>query len=129
MRWHRAKPTPVKQKRSEMDTFFLITGMALVTFLIRYGLLPLSGRITFSQGTTRALGYVPPTVLTAIIVPAALLPDGHTLQFSFSNPYLVGALITAVIGRLSKNLLITIVGGMTVFVLWQWILKAGWIQI
>ena len=127
MRWHRAKPTPGKQVLFEMDTFFLITGMALVTFLIRYGLLPLSGRITFSQGTTRALGYVPPTVLTAIIVPATLLPDGYTLQFSFSNPYLIGALMTAVIGRLSKNLLVTIVGGMTAFVLWQWVLKAGWI--
>ncbi|MGB5616322.1 MAG: AzlD domain-containing protein [Desulfobacterales bacterium] len=110
-----------------MDTFFLIAGMALVTFLIRYGLLPLSGRITFSPGTTRALGYVPPTVLTAIIVPATLLPDGHTLQFSFSNPYLIGALMTAVIGQLSKNLLVTIVGGMTAFVLWQWVLKTGWI--
>ena len=110
-----------------MDTFYLVTGMALVTFLIRYGLLPLSGRITFSEVTTRALGYVPPTVLTAIIVPAALLPDGRTLQFSFSNPYLVGALVTAVIGRLTKNLLVTIVGGMMAFVLWQWVLKAGWI--
>ena len=39
-----------------MGTFFLIAGMALVTFLIRYCLLPLSGRITFSKGTTRALG-------------------------------------------------------------------------
>ena len=112
-----------------MDTFFLVTGMALVTFLIRYGLLPLSGRLTFSRGMTRALGYVPPTVLTAIIVPATLLPDGHTLQFSFSNPYLIGALMTAVIGQLSKNLLVTIVGGMTAFVLWQWVLQAGWISI
>jgi branched-subunit amino acid transport protein len=120
------KPEGFEAEDSDMDTFFLITGMALVTFLIRYGLLPLSGRITFSKGMTRALGYVPPTVLTAIIVPAALLPDGHTLQFSFSNPYLVGALLTAVIGRLSKNLLVTIVGGMAAFVLWQWVLKTGW---
>ncbi|MGW8186057.1 MAG: AzlD domain-containing protein [Desulfobacterales bacterium] len=109
-----------------MDTFFLIAGMALVTFLIRYGLLPLSGRITFSRGTTRALGYVPPTVLTAIIVPAALLPDGHTLQFSLSNPYLVGAVLTAVIGRLTQHLLVTIVGGMTSFLLWQWVLQSNW---
>ena len=109
-----------------MDTFFLIAGMALVTFLIRYGLLPLSGRITFSRETTRALGYVPPTVLTAIIVPAALLPDGHTLQFSLSNPYLVGAVLTAVIGRLTQHLLVTIVGGMTSFLLWQWVLQSNW---
>ncbi|MFZ0610874.1 MAG: AzlD domain-containing protein [Desulfobacterales bacterium] len=110
-----------------MDTFYLVAGMALVTFLIRYGLLPLSGRFTFSKRMTRALGFVPPTVLTAIIVPAALLPDGHSLQFSLSNPYLVGAVLTAVIGRLSRNLLVTILGGMAAFVLWQWVLQTGWI--
>jgi branched-subunit amino acid transport protein len=104
-----------------MDTFYLVAGMALVTFLIRYGLLPLSGRIRITPAMQRILGYVPPAVLTAIIVPAALIPDGRTLQVSWSNPYLAGALITAVIGWRSKNLLVTIVGGMIAFVAWQWL--------
>ncbi len=105
-----------------METFFLVTGMMLVTFSIRYILLPLSGRIRFSDGMQRALGYVPPAVLTAIIVPAALVPDGQTLSISWTNPYCVGAVVTALIGWFSKNLLITIVGGMAVFALWQWVL-------
>ena len=105
-----------------METFFLVTGMMLVTFSIRYILLPLSGRIRFSDGMQRALGYVPPAVLTAIIVPAALIPDGQTLSISWTNPYCVGAVVTALIGWFSKNLLITIVGGMAVFALWQWVL-------
>ena len=105
-----------------METFFLVTGMMLVTFSIRYILLPLSGRIRFSDSMQRALGYVPPAVLTAIIVPAALIPDGQTLSISWTNPYCVGAVVTALIGRFSKNLLITIVGGMAVFALWQWVL-------
>lgn len=105
-----------------METFFLVTGMMLVTFSIRYILLPLSGRIRFSDSMQRALGYVPPAVLTAIIVPAALIPDGQTLSISWTNPYCVGAVVTALIGWFSKNLLITIVGGMAVFALWQWVL-------
>jgi branched-subunit amino acid transport protein len=103
-----------------METVYLIAGMFFVTFSIRYGLLPLSGRIRFSPGMQRALSYVPPAVLTAIIVPMALMPDGQTLQVSMANPYLVGTLFTVLIGWLSKNLMVTIVGGMAVFGMCQW---------
>jgi branched-subunit amino acid transport protein len=107
-----------------METFFLIAGMALVTFSIRYVLLPLSGRFRFSNGMQKALGYVPPSVLTAIIVPAVLIPDGRTLSVSWTNPYCVGTVATILIGGFSKNLLTTIVGGMACFTLWQWLLKS-----
>lgn len=107
---------------SNVETGYLIAGMFLVTFTIRYGLLPLSGRIRFSPGIRRALGYVPPAVLTAIIVPMAFMPDGQTLQVSMTNPYLVGSLLTVLIGWFSKNLMVTIVGGMVVFGMCQWLL-------
>lgn len=106
----------------DMNTFYLVAGMAVVTFAIRYILFPLSGRLNFSNNLKRALGYVPPAVLSAIIVPAALIPDGQTLNFAWTNPYLAGAVMTTLIGWLSKNLLITIVGGMAGFALWQWLL-------
>lgn len=105
-----------------METLWLIAGMTFVTFSIRYLLIPLSGRIRFSNSMRRALGYVPPAVLTAIIVPAALIPDGQALSLSWTNPYCVGAIVTTLIGWFSKNLLITIVGGMAFFALWQWML-------
>ena len=85
-----------------MEHFLMVAGMAGVTFMIRYSLLPLSGRIHFSEALQRALGYVPVAVLTAIIVPAAVMPDGHNLQISWSNPYLVGAILTTVIGLVSS---------------------------
>ncbi len=103
-----------------METVYLIVGMALATFSIRYVLLPFSGRIRFSDRMQRALHYVPPAVLTAIIVPAVLLPDGTTLNLSWSNAYLAGAMATYAIGKVNGNLLITIIGGMIVFALWQW---------
>jgi branched-subunit amino acid transport protein len=106
-----------------MEVVFLVAGMAAVTYLIRYGLLPLSGRIRFSDGLRRALGYVPPAVLTAIIVPAVLLPGGQELQITWNNAYLAGAVCTVAIGVLGKNLLLTIVGGMGAFTIWQWMLK------
>ena len=105
-----------------METVYLIAGMFCVTFSIRYGLLLLSSRIRFSPGMQRALNYVPPAVLTAIIVPMALIPDGQNLQVSIANPYLVGTVLTVIIGWFSKNLMITIVGGMAVFGICQWVL-------
>lgn len=107
-----------------MTSFYMVTGMVLVTFSIRYGLLAFSSRIKMSAPIQRALRYVPPVVLTAIIVPAVLYPDGPTLRFSFSNSHLVGAAATAIIGKLSNNLLITIVGGMACFALCRWLLRA-----
>ena len=103
-----------------MDTLWMVAGMALVTFSIRYALLPLSGRINMTNAMQRALSYVPPAVLTAIIVPMALMPDGETYRLSLDNAYLAGTVATVVIGKLSKNLLVTIVGGMVFFALWQW---------
>lgn len=103
-----------------MESVYLIIGMAVVTFSIRYVLLPLSGRIRFSDRMQRALHYVPSAVLTAIIVPAVLMPNGVTLDFSWNNAYLVGAVATVVIGKAGGNLLITIIGGMVFFALWQW---------
>jgi len=102
----------------------MVAGMALATFSIRYVLLPLSSRINLSESVQRALRYVPPVVLTAIIVPAVLYPDGRTFQLSFFNAYLVGAVATVIIGKLSKNLLITIVGGMACFALWHWLMRS-----
>jgi len=107
-----------------METFYMVAGMAFVTFAIRYMLLPLSSRISLSENVQRALRYVPPVVLTAIIVPAVFYPDGRTLQVSISNAYLVGAAATVIIGKLSKNLLITIVGGMACFALWHWLMRS-----
>lgn len=104
-----------------METVCLITGMFLVTFAVRYILFPLSGRLRFSSGLQRTLNHVPPAVLAAIIVPAAVMPDGRTLQLA-ANPYLLGAMFTALIGWYSRNLLITIVGGMMVFAICRWVL-------
>jgi len=109
-----------------VKTVYLVGGMALVTFLIRYTLLPLSGRFQFSDSTQRALGYVPAAVLTAIIAPFALMPDGGHLQISLSNPYLVGACLTFAIAWFSRHLLLTIVGGMACFWGWRAVLSAGW---
>jgi len=103
-----------------MNEFLLIAGMAVVTFGIRYSMFAVAGKVEFPAGLVNALKYVPPAVLTAIVVPAVLMPGGEEINLSYTNAYLVGALVAGVVGWTSKNLLLTIVVGMTVFLGWQW---------
>ena len=104
-----------------MSEIYLIAGMALVTFLIRYTMFAVGGRFVFPPFLERALNYVPPAVLTAITVPAVLIPDGEALWLSYQNSYLVGALCAFAIGWWSRNLLLTIVFGMFSFLVWQYL--------
>lgn len=107
-----------------MNEVYLIAGMALVTFIIRYSMIAVAGRAEFPEWLNNALRYVPPAVLTAIITPAVLMPDGPDIKLNWANPYLVGALIAFGVGWVSKNLLLTIVVGMGAFLSWQWLLSS-----
>lgn len=104
-----------------MNELYLIAGMAVVTFVIRYSMFAAAGRFEFPARLNEALRYVPPTVLTAIIVPSVLMPSGESIDLSWTNAYLVGAVAAMGLGWVSKNLLLTIVGGMVAFLSWQWL--------
>ncbi|MEM6255381.1 MAG: AzlD domain-containing protein [Cyanobacteria bacterium P01_D01_bin.156] len=99
----------------------LLGGMTLVTFLIRYPLLAISDRIILPPRLLQALNYVPPAVLTAIVLPSILVQDNE-LWIHPTNPRLIGALAALSIGLWKKNLLFTILVGMGVFLSWQGLL-------
>jgi branched-subunit amino acid transport protein len=105
-----------------MNEFLLIGGMAIVTFAIRYPVLALSGRFQLSERFLQILRYVPPVVLTAIVAPTVLMPENQ-LSLSYANARLVGAIAALLIGLWRKNLLLTIVVGMAVFLVWQFVMR------
>ena len=105
-----------------MNELYLIAGMALVTFAIRYTMFAVAGRIEFPVRLINTLRYVPPAVLTAIIVPAVLMPAGSEVMVSYTNPYLMGALVAFGVSWFSQNLLLTILLGVLAFWGWQWLL-------
>ena len=100
--------------------FYLIGAMAIVTFLIRYPLLAFSSRIKLPSQLIEALEYLPPAILTAIVVPAILMPTGNKIILDYNNAKLIGAIAAILISWRTKNLLATIVGGMLTFSIWQW---------
>ncbi len=98
--------------------WLLILGMMGVTFGVRYILFALADRIRMPAWMESSLQYIPPAVLTAITVPAVLLPKGEW-HVSYTNPYLIAAIAAAGIGALTKNLLATIAVGLLAFFGWR----------
>lgn len=92
----------------------LIAGMAAVTFGIRYLLFALADRIRMAPWIEASLRFIPPAVLTAIVLPALFLPKGDW-DLSLSNPYLVASIAAAAAGIAARNLLATIAIGLGVF--------------
>ena len=101
----------------------LIAGMVAVTFAARYVPLALAGRLRLPRALEAALRFVPVAVLTAITVPAVLMPQG-TLQVQVGNPYLFGSLAAILVAWLTRRLLPTIAGGMAVFLFWKLVVVA-----
>lgn len=102
------------------NELLMILGMMLVTFGVRYPVLALIGRVPLPERLFAALKYVPAAVLTAIIVPAVLMPDGETLALGLDNPYPIAAIIAVLVAWRTKSLLFTLAAGMAAL----WILQA-----
>ncbi|MGB3787085.1 MAG: AzlD domain-containing protein [Phormidesmis sp.] len=101
-----------------MNEVLIIGGMAIATFAIRYIMFGASSRVVLSPTLLNALRYVPPVVLTAIVVPEVLLSEG-SLAVGLGNARLMGAIAAILVSTLTKNLLLTIVLGMATFFGWQ----------
>src|SRR3989338_6738026 len=104
-----------------MAIWLLILGMALITFAIRYSLFAFPD-LRFPPLVRQGLHYVPTAVLSAIVLPGMLIPDGQQWAFSLDNAYLLAGLATIAIAALTRHLLATIGGGLLVFFMVRWLL-------
>jgi branched-subunit amino acid transport protein len=104
-----------------MNDALMIFGMFLVTFGVRYPPLAIVGKLDLPENVIRALRYVPVAVLTAITVPAILMPQG-SIDVGLSNAYFYAGIFAIVVSWRTKNLLFTIVLGMLFFFIWRLVL-------
>jgi branched-subunit amino acid transport protein len=102
-----------------MNYVILIVGMALVTCLIRAAVFVLGERLSFAPVVRTALGFVPVTVLTAIIVPMTVSPHGNGAELTWRNPQLIAALAAIAVCALTRRALLTIAVSLGVFFVWQ----------
>jgi branched-subunit amino acid transport protein len=91
----------------------------VVTFAIRLSFIALLGKVTLPPVLTRALRFVPPAVLSAIILPEMVLRNGAP-DLTPSNARLVAGVLAAAVAWRTRNVLLTIAVGMAAL----WTLQA-----
>jgi branched-subunit amino acid transport protein len=89
----------------------IILGMGAVTYAIRLSFIMLLGRVTVQPLIQRALRFVPPAVLSAIIFPELLQPGG-ALDLSLGNARLLAGALAALVVWRTKNVFLAIAVGM-----------------
>ena len=101
-----------------MNIWLVMVIGGLITFGMRFSLIYLFGRLQVPETMRRALHYVPPAVLSAIIFPDLFLRGG-VLDISVNNIRLLAGLVAVLVAWLSKSTLITIISGMLALFLFQ----------
>ena len=96
----------------------MLLGGAL-TFGMRMSFIYLFGRFEIPVMVKRALRFVPPAVLSAIIAPALLMPE-NTLDVSLSNYHLMAGAVAILVAWRTKNMLLTIIAGMVTLLAFMW---------
>lgn len=101
-----------------MNIWLVMLIGGLITFGMRFSLIFLFGRFEVPETMRRALHYVPPAVLSAIILPELLYPAG-SLDLSLGNTRLLAGLVAIVVAWYTRNTLLTILAGMLALLILQ----------
>ena len=104
-----------------MDLFVVFLIIGIITLLMRVSFMLLFGRIAMPHALLRALRFVPPAVLSAIIVPELAVQSGQ-VAITWTNPRLIAGLFAVIIAWRTKNILLTIAFGMIMLWLLQSVL-------
>lgn len=103
-----------------MTLWLTILLAGLATYAIRLSFIQLFANREIPPFVLKALQFVPPAVLTAIIAPELFLQDG-SLSLSLANGRLVAGLIAILVAWRTKNVVLTILVGMAALWIIQWI--------
>jgi len=104
-----------------MNIWLVMLLGGLITFGMRFSFIYLFGRFEIPEVMRRALHYVPPAVLSAIIFPEILMPQGK-LILSLENDRLLAGLAAVLVAWLTKNTLLTILAGMAALLILQFMM-------
>ena len=103
-----------------MNVWLIFILGGLLTFGMRYSFIYLLGRFEMPDTMRRALRFVPPAVLTAIVVPDLFVQSGQ-INLSFSNFRLLAGVAAVLVAWKMKNTLLTILAGMVVLLVLEFV--------
>jgi branched-subunit amino acid transport protein len=104
-----------------MSLWLLLLFSGLLTFGTRLSFILLLDRIKVPAWFRRGLRFVPPAVLSAIILPD-LFSQNSVLNLSLLNPQLYAGALAVLVAWRTKNVLLTILVGMIALLIFQAIL-------
>ncbi len=97
-----------------MNSFWVIMLIAgMLTFGIRLSFILLADHWQPSERIERSLRFVPIAVLSAIIFPELIMPQGY-IDVSFANLRLVAGVVAIGVAWKTKNIVWTILAGMVI---------------
>jgi branched-subunit amino acid transport protein len=101
-----------------MITWLTIIIGGILTYAIRLSFIIFYGRIKMPSQVEQTLRFVPPAVLTAILLPDLLISNGE-INISLGNARLLAGILAILVAWRTKNVTYTIVIGMLAL----WILQ------
>lgn len=101
-----------------MNIWLTMLLLGALTYAIRLSFILLMGRFQAPEWVLRALRFVPPAVLTAIVFPEVFMTAGR-LDITPGNERLLAGLLAALVAWRTKNAVLTVVVGMAVL----WLLR------
>ena len=101
-----------------MSIWWIMLIGGLLTFGMRLSFIYLLGRVDIPDGLRRSLRFVPPAVLSALVVRELLMPAGQ-LDVSLDNHRWLAGLIAVLVAWRTKSILLTILAGMAALLILQ----------
>jgi len=98
------------------DLAMAFAAMTAVTYLTRSLFTVSVTRVRISPFWERTLLALPLAVLTALVTPPIFRPQGELIPLA-GNPYFIAGLFTLVLSRFTRNILISALSGMALFML------------
>ena len=91
-------------------TSIIIAGF--ITYFTRMGMITLIDKDIFNENFRKTLNYVPSVVFPSIIFPGVLLDDYGSFV-TITDPKIYGALTAITVGYFSRNVILTIISGLS----------------
>jgi len=107
-----------------MNIWLVMLVGGLITFGMRFSLIFLFGRFQVPETMRKALHYVPPAVLSAIILPELFYSSSDSLNLTIGNTRLLAGIIATLVAWYTKNTLFTILAGMAALLILQLFFQA-----
>lgn len=103
-----------------MNIWLVLLLGGAITFGIRYSFIYLLGRYEIPDTMRRALRFVPPAVLSAIVVPDLMVHSGQ-IDLSLTNFRLLAGAVAVLVAWKTKNTLLTILAGILALLILEFI--------